>query len=191
LQELIQGLHPIAWKPNPEDGAPGVLQPLLRWSTSDTAVLHDVYLGTSPELGPQDRVASRQSATAPAYWHTPGFTPGTMYYWRVDGIDAAGTVTPGRVWMFVSASLTAYQPQPADGAKWIDPQAVTLGWSAGMNALYHDVYFGTSAQDVAADGRHSQAEQAGFQFVCRPRARLWLWRIDETARRQHEEGRLG
>ncbi len=58
LQELIQGLHPIAWKPNPENGAQGVLQPLLQWTASDTGVTHDVYLGTSPDLGPQQRVAS-------------------------------------------------------------------------------------------------------------------------------------
>jgi hypothetical protein len=115
LEELIQGLHPIAWKPNPEDGAQGVLQPLLRWTASDTGILHDVYLGTSPDLGPQQRVASRQAAAM--YWHGPGFEPGATYYWRVDEIDAAGNVATGRVWSFVSASLTAYKPQPADGCQ--------------------------------------------------------------------------
>jgi len=183
LQELIQGLHPIAWKPDPANGAQGVLQPLLRWSTSDTAVLHDVYLGTSPELGPQDRVVSRQTVAAPVYYHEVGFEPGTTYYWRVDGIDGAGKVTTGKVWTFVAASLTAYKPQPADGAKWIDPQSPTLGWSAGMNAVFHDVYFGAGEQDVAAGTgdtlKQSKQPVISFEPGTLEPGTTYFWRVDE------------
>ncbi|MCU0913136.1 MAG: PA14 domain-containing protein [Planctomycetes bacterium] len=181
LQELIQGLHPIAWKPDPAHGTEGVLQPLLRWNPSETAVTHDVYLGTTPDLGPAQRVGSRQAVAM--YWHVPGFTPGTTYYWRVDEIDATGNVATGRVWMFVSASLTAYKPQPADGAKWIDPQGLTLTWSPGMNAVAHDVYFGTSQPDVAGGTGDTlkKAKQLPTSFgpgVLQP-GTAYYWRVDE------------
>ena len=63
LQELIQGLHPIAWKPNPENTAQGVLQPLLQWTASDTGVTHDVYLGQETVKGAV--LAGRGSSRAP------------------------------------------------------------------------------------------------------------------------------
>lgn len=182
LQELIQGLHPIAWKPDPATGAEGVLQPLLQWSASDSAVAHDVYLGPSPELGPEQRVASQQ--TVAAYWHLPGLEPGATYYWRVDEIDAAGNVATGKVWTFVVASLTAYRPQPADGAKWIDPQTLTLAWSAGMNAITHDVYFGVSRQDLVAGtgDTFKKSKQLATTFdpgTLQPGA-TYYWRVDEV-----------
>ncbi len=181
MQELIQGLHPTAWNPLPTDGTVGVQQPLLRWSPSDTGVLHDVYLGTSAELGPQDLVASR--LTLAMHWHAPGFEPGTKYFWRVDEIDAAGNVTTGLVWTFESASVTAYGPQPPDGAKWVDPQVGDLKWSLGMNAVTHDVYFGVNEQDVAAGtGDTFKVNQVANIFslgVLEPGV-TYHWRIDEV-----------
>jgi len=181
LQELIQGLHPIAWKPDPASGAEGVLQPLLRWSPADNAVVRDVYFGTTPDLGPEQLVASRQALTM--YWHMAGVTPGTTYYWRVDEIDAAGKVATGKVWTFTSASLTAYKPQPADGAKWIDPAGVKLSWLPGMNAIAHDAYFGGNQADVAAGtgGTLKQAKQFTLDFgpgALEP-GTTYYWRVDE------------
>ena len=66
----------MARAPNPADGAPAVLVPLLRWTAGDGALLHDVYLGTSPDLGPADLVASR--------------VPITMHY-SVRGLEAGAT----------------------------------------------------------------------------------------------------
>jgi hypothetical protein len=182
LQELIQGQHPIAWKPNPADGAEGVLQPLLRWNAADTAVLHDVYFGTSPELGSEQQVLSRQAAAV--YWHGPGFEPGTTYYWRVDEIDAAGNVTTGRVWTFVSASLTAYRPRPADGAKWVAPEALTLAWSPGMNAISHDIYFGLSQDEIAAGTggtlKKGKEFSTAFALGALQAGVTYYWRVDEN-----------
>jgi hypothetical protein len=181
LQELIQGLHPIAWKPDPAHGVEGVLQPLLRWSPSDTGVLHDVYLGTTADLGPGQLVAARQAAAM--YWHAPGFEPGVTYYGRVDEIDAAGNVTAGRVWTFVAASVTAYRPQPADGAKWIDPQGLALAWSPGMNALAHDIYFGLNKDEVAAGAgdtlKESEQYTATFELGDLQPGVTYYWRVDE------------
>ncbi len=44
-------------------------------------------------------------------------------------------------------SRKASDPNPADGARGIDPNA-TLSWTPGKGALSHDIYFGTSFDDV-------------------------------------------
>ncbi len=181
LQELIQGLHPTAWKPDPADGAVAVMQPLLRWEPSETGVLHNVYLGTSPELGPDDLVSPNHGMKV--YYHQPGLEPGVTYYWRIDDIEADGTVITGRVWSFTSATPLASQPQPADGAKWVDPVAVTLNWLIGRDAFSHDVYFGTSAEDVAAGtGETFKGSQPQMDFDpgLLQEDTTYYWRIDEV-----------
>ena len=46
-----------------------------------------------------------------------GLLPGTQYFWRVDEVEMDGvTVHQGDVWSFVSQALTAYWPDPVDGA---------------------------------------------------------------------------
>ena len=182
LEELIQGLHPTAWSPDPADGTVGVVQPLFRWQPSDTSLLYDVYVGTSPDLGPDDLASPRQALTM--YWHAPGFEPGVTYYWRVDDIDSAGNVNTGRVWSLVSASVAAYEPTPADGAKWIDPQTDPLLWSTGVGAITHDVYFGTSEADVAAGtGGTSKGNQLVSEFTpdALEAGQTYFWRVDEVA----------
>ena len=50
----------------------------------------------------------------------------------------------------------AWNPSPADGIDWVEIES-TLSWSAGDNAISHDVYFGTdetavtNAQRLAGD----------------------------------------
>jgi len=70
-----------ATDPNPADGGVSGRAPLLQWTEGATAASHDVYLGTTPDLGPDDLVDSVPYA---AYWHIAGLTPGATYYWRVD-----------------------------------------------------------------------------------------------------------
>ncbi len=103
-----------AREPNPADGALSVSMPLLQWSKGNTALFHDVYLGTTPELTAANLVGPHQLMTM--LYYVQGLQPGTTYYWRVDEIDAAGVATTGDVWSFVAQALTAYHPTPTDGA---------------------------------------------------------------------------
>ena len=85
-----------AMKPNPADGAINITMPLLQWTAGETAVFHNVYLGTTPELTEAHLVGKSQ--LLPMLYYLQGFAPGTTYYWRVDEITAAGVVTTGDVW---------------------------------------------------------------------------------------------
>lgn len=135
-----------AQEPNPADGATGVLVPLLRWTKGDMAALHDVYFGTTPELTEADIKASHQPAEL--YYHVMGLQAGVTYYWRVDEIAQDGTVTTGDVWSFTAAPVTAYNPSPRNGDKWMALDT-NLAWAMGQGAKQNELYFGTDLQAVA------------------------------------------
>lgn len=173
--------HAKAFAPSPADGAQSVESPLLTWTPRELALWHDVYLSTDPSLTSADQVASHSPAAI--YWHVPGLTPGTTYYWRVDEIDPDGTVYPGDVWSFFYPPIEAWQPLPADGEPYMDPN-VTLSWMKGTDALTHDVYFGAD-QIAVADGTGDtfKGNQMETTFVTGVLASdsTYYWRIDEVA----------
>jgi len=83
---------------------------------------------------------------------------------------------------------TAADPVPADGQGDV-PRDVVLQWKAGEFAAAHDVYFGTSFDDVNTAGRSDPTGvlvsqgQAGTTYA--PPARLdfgqtYYWRVDEV-----------
>jgi hypothetical protein len=173
--------HPKAFSPSPTNGALDVGTPLFTWKPRETAQWHNVYLGTDPNLGPANLVAPRSMAAI--YWHVPGLVPGTTYYWRVDEIDPDETVHTGDVWQFMYAPKDAWQPNPADGEPYMDPN-MTLSWKPGLNAISHDVYFGA---DKAAVSEGAAGAFKGNQMTTTFRAGLlelnkaYYWRIDEIA----------
>jgi len=170
-----------AWQPDPADGAKNVSLPLLRWTRGDTAALHNIYFGTAPELTAADLVSPRYPATT--YYPSILLTPGTKYYWRVDEVELNGTTYTGDVWSFTSASVTAFDPTPRDGALWVDPTAVTLTWLPGQNAWTHDVYFGMDQAAVAqGTGGTSKGNQLTLAFDPGILAEdtTYYWRVDEV-----------
>jgi regulation of enolase protein 1 (concanavalin A-like superfamily) len=174
-------IHERAFNPSPADGAQDAGTPLLTWQPREVTMWHDVYLGTDPNLTSANRVASHLMATM--YWHVPGLTPGTTYYWRVDETDADGTVFTGDVWSFFYAPKDAYNPTPADGEPFVDAD-LTLSWLAGLNSISHDVYLGTDRTAVAeGTGGTFKGNQASATFPAGvlPSDTRFYWRIDETA----------
>ncbi len=182
IMRLAEYVSFKASNPSPADGAPGVSLPLFTWDAGSFAIWHDLYLGTSPELTEADKIGSRLTWTT--HWHVPGLAPGTTYYWRVDEIAADETVVTGDVWTFTATPQTAYAPSPRDGDGYADPTAV-LQWSAGLNAVGHDVYFGTDRGAVEAGAAETlkatnqvltSYTPAGLQ-----RGVTYYWRVDEVA----------
>jgi len=171
---------PKAWSPSPADGAIGVLIPLLQWKPGTTALLHNVYLRTTPELTSADLVSANYPAVA--YFHPPGFMPGTTYYWRVDEIEGnLTTIHTGNVWSFTSAPLTAYLPVPPDGAGYQNGD-VDLAWTPGQNAFTHEVYFSVNKDDVANGAAGALKGAVNILSLELPPLALettYYWRVDE------------
>ncbi len=170
-----------AESPSPADGALAVTMPLLQWGVGDNALFHNVYLGTSPQLTEANLVGSRQMFTM--LYYVQGLQPGTTYYWRVDEIEKDGvTVHTGDVWSFVAQALTAYHPNPADGALDAAP-APMLTWLPGQTAIKHHVYFGDSSDAVgqgAAGADKGEVKDPNFAPGTLESLTTYYWRVDET-----------
>jgi len=184
LSPFIRTPEPLlqAQTPVPAPGAVDVVNPVLTWTASAAAFMHEVYLGTHPVLGPVDY---KDRKTDAAYFPTQPLTPGTTYYWRVDEVDAAGTKHVGDVWSFTVMPLTAHQPIPSNGdsAYLYTDRKVLLAWTAGFSAVRHHVYFGQSDSDVAkGTGATDMGSQAGTNFMAGPLipGTTYYWRVDEV-----------
>jgi len=180
LGDLVREPWVKAWQPDPADGTMGVVFALLQWTKGDTAVLHDVYVGTSPELTEAELVGPRQPSTM--YYYGVPLEPGTTYYWRVDEVDLDGTTHEGDVWSFSVAPLTAYAPEPKDGAKWIEFDGVTLDWLPGRDASKHDIYFSADEAAVAegsADVLLASQTVPTYDVGALEPDTVYYWRVDE------------
>jgi hypothetical protein len=169
-----------AKNPDPADGALSVMTPLLKWTKGDTAIFHNVHLGTTAELTAANLVAPRQPFEM--YYHIAGFQPGTTYYWRVDEIEGNGTVFAGDVWRFMTQALTAYYPTPADKASDVSPTP-TLSWLPGVGATAHRLYFGDSLDAVtqgAAGVDKGTLAATTFAPGTLEGVKTYYWRVDET-----------
>ena len=180
LPHVPQAPRIKAWEPSPADGVRNVTMPLLQWKSLDKIRLHDVYVGTDPNLTAKDLAGPRQPLKM--FFYVPGLQPGTMYYWRVDEIDPdTGAVYPGDVWSFLAQPATAYDPAPANGTNTAAP-AAALTWSKGTNALTHHLYFGDNLDAVkqgAAAVDKGVLDATTFTPTGLQQATTYYWRVDE------------
>ncbi|MHC4534637.1 MAG: LamG domain-containing protein [Planctomycetota bacterium] len=96
----------LAWAPSPINGLVVDIRDAmpLSWSAGDTASSHDVYLGTDKDAivaATQDS-PEFQGNQAGTSLSLAGLVElgGGDYFWRIDEIEADGTVHTGTVWMF-------------------------------------------------------------------------------------------
>ncbi len=108
VQVIYSRADPLqAWNAGPSLGAvTDALQAIpLTWAPGDTAVKHDVYLSTDPNII-RDGDASdttggyRGRGDANSYTPDPVLQWGARYFWRVDEVAADGSITEGRTWNF-------------------------------------------------------------------------------------------
>ncbi|UCE47531.1 MAG: LamG domain-containing protein, partial [Phycisphaerales bacterium] len=149
---------PWAFGPDPADGVLHLnTWANLSWSAGDFAVTHDVYLSDNFDdvnNGTGDSYRGNQGGTTliigfPSFPYPEGLVPGTTYYWRIDEVNDADPNSPwkGDVWSFSIPPKTAYYPNPADDAGYVDLNA-ELSWTAGYEAKLHTVYFSDNFDDV-------------------------------------------
>ncbi len=171
-----------ARNPNPANGALNVAMPLLQWTPGGTALFHNVYLGSSPNLTEADLKSPRSPMVM--YYHVAGFTPGATYYWRVDEIEKdMVTIHTGDVWTFTVQDVVAYHPGPADKANDAAPSP-TLTWLPGQGATKHQVFFGASldavTQGAAGTDKGTLAlAETSFAPGALEALTTYYWRVDE------------
>ena len=182
----------VATNPTPADGALHAATWVgLNWSPGVSAVSHDVYFGENfadVNAGTGEAFRGNQAATnlivgMPTFLYPAGLVPDTTYYWRIDEVNDLDPNSPwkGDVWSFSIAPVTAYAPDPADGARFLNTDA-TVSWSAGMKAKLHHVYFGENSADVDA-GTGGTYKGPVIGTVYTPGAlefgKTYYWRVDE------------
>ena len=178
-----------ASEPNPPDGSkhPDTWVN-IGWAAGALAVTHDVYFGVNfddVQAGTGGSFQGNQSlnyfvAGFPGFACPEGLVPGTTYYWRIDEVNAAEPNSPwiGDVWSFMVPPKAAYDPVPADGARFVDPNVV-LSWTGGFGSKLHTVYFGGNFDDVNnAAGGLSQGTKTYDPGTLEP-DKTYYWRVDE------------
>jgi len=104
-----------------------------------------------------------------------------VYDRALSGREITAVMNPGGL-------VKAGKPVPADKATDV-PRDVTLGWTPGESAVTHDVYFGTSFDDVNAAGRSNPLgvllSRDQSDATCDPPGLLdfettYYWRVDEV-----------
>ncbi|MBN2129745.1 MAG: LamG domain-containing protein [Sedimentisphaerales bacterium] len=184
LQVVMEGadtVYPSAIGIHPKNGAIDVDTTLLEWKPGDTAVAHNVYLGTDPDA--MDLIAEGDGAASQA---AVTLEPGLTYYWRVDAIDAEGVVFEGDLWSFGTLPLEAHFPNPYDGQENVltDTQ---LSWTAGKAVMLHNVYFGT---DPGALTPNMFLQDTTFDPGPLEAGTTYYWRVDEFTGVATNEGPL-
>ncbi len=164
----------------------------LSWKPTGQAVSHDVYVGESlqdVDAGAANTFRGNQTLTSffiglglPGDPYPAGLVPGTTYYWRIDEVNVADPNSPwkGDVWSFSIPSKKAYNPGPTDGAKYQD-RAVTLNWTAGLNAKLHYVYFGDNLDTVSNATTGGTPVGTTTYTPAGPlvKGKTYYWRVDE------------
>jgi hypothetical protein len=156
--------------PNPADGAIEVDTTALEWTPGHASVSDKVYLSTDEAIDDADLVGETDLAL-----QVVTLDPGATYYWRVDGVDADGNVTEGPVWSFSTLPLEAHFPYPPDGAT--NATSLVLSWTAGKNAIMHNVHYGTNP-DALIPVQMMSMETTYDPGVLEPDM-TYYWRVDE------------
>jgi hypothetical protein len=164
----IVGTTEAAQNPSPANGAVDVPQDtIVKWVPGFSTVARDVYFGTQ---NPPARVGTTTGIS-----YDPGeLVVSTTYYLRVDEIEANGTKHRGPVWSFTTVIGEATDPDPADGATDVASDVV-LSWTAGVNAVSHDVYFGTSSPpDFVGNQAETSFDPGSLRL-----SSTFYWQVDE------------
>jgi len=163
----------------------------LSWTPGEFAVSHDVYLGdnyddVSNATPDADFFRGNQTedfcvAGFPGFAYPDGLVPGTTYYWRIDEVNEANPNSPwkGDVWSFSLPPKTAYDPDPADNAEFVDPDDVTLSWTAGYGAKLHTVYIGDDYDEVSNATGGMMVGPTTYKPGPLELEKVYYWRVDE------------
>ncbi|MBN1806960.1 MAG: hypothetical protein JW837_17060 [Sedimentisphaerales bacterium] len=189
LYPLVKMQDFPASKPVPADGA--VIRETwanLSWTAGESAVSHDMYFSDvlkdvvdgTPDASQGNQGTTNFIVGFPGFPYPDGLVPGTTYYWRIDEVDETDPNSPwkGPVWSFTVAPMTAFNPEPADGAEAVELDE-QLRWESGFEAKLHYVYFGDDYDEVNnATGALPTGTKTFKPGAIEP-AKVYYWRVDE------------
>ncbi|MHC4536525.1 MAG: PA14 domain-containing protein, partial [Planctomycetota bacterium] len=189
IQDIMLGIFPTAFGPTPADGS---LHPdtwvNLSWEPGTSAITHDIYFSDNFDdvnAGAESAFLGNQAVTFivvgfPGFPYPDGLVYGTTYYWRIDEINENDPNSPwiGKVWSFTVPPKTAFDPDPADGAKFLEAD-LELSWAPGFDTILHYVYFGDNFDDVNNAAGAPPHGSDTFDPSPLEAAKTYYWRVDE------------
>ena len=188
---LVLSMAGSAWsgasKPIPDNGA--IVEDTwasLGWTGGQAAASYDVYFGDNLDDvkngtgdAPRGNHASNFFVAGfPGYPYPDGLVPGTTYYWRIDEVQTDGTVQEGTIWSFKIPSKTATNPDPADGAEFVDTDVI-FSWKPGFGAKLHTIYFGDDFDTVNDATGGSPQGTTTYSPGPLESEKVYYWRVDE------------
>jgi hypothetical protein len=171
----------------------------LAWKAGPKAVSHDVYFGDNFDDvndGTGDTFIGNQIdlsllAGFPGYPVPNGLVPGTTYYWRIDEVNDADPNSPwkGDIWSFAVPPKTAYAPDPADGAEFVDID-VEFTWTGGYGSKLHTVYVGESFEEVDSAVGGMPVGTPKYDPGTLDTEKVFYWRVDEFDGAETHKGQV-
>ena len=160
VAELMRGDPLVAWNPTPgnnrEIDIEQAAQP-FSWTAGEAASQHDVYFGTDKnavdlaDTSTTDIYRGRQAGTS--YSPTEALEWGTgPYYWRVDEINADGSVSAGSIWSFsVADYLSVDDFESYNDIDPPDPESNRIfeGWLDGFGTTTNGALVGNDLPPYA------------------------------------------
>lgn len=148
LQTIFTPLPPPTVAPavpvqvSPANAATGVsLTASLSWNPAATAASYAVQVSIDPNFGTTVINRSALTTTSSALSR---LTNGTVYYWRVNATNAAGTSAWSAARSFTTVFSAPVLSSPANSATNVS-RTPTLGWSAAAGATTYNVQYSTSS----------------------------------------------
>jgi len=180
---------PVASGPTPKNGALiEATWATMSWRPGDFAVSHDLYIGTDfdeVDSGAEGTFVGNMNSGLqivgfPGFPIPEGLQPGMTYHWRVDEVNEGDPNSPwkGDVWNFSITPKTAYNPDPADGAEFVDPNAV-FTWTGGYGSKLHRAYLGDNYDDVNNAAGGMPLGSPIYDPGTLEREKVLYWRVDE------------
>ncbi len=121
----------------------------LSWtaSTSSCAVTYDVFRGTTSGFTPSSSNEIASSVTATSYSDT-GVTPGTTYYYVVEGTNSGGTSGPSNQATATTQSCSIPTAPSGLTATDVSSSQISLSWTASTSScsgITYDVFRSTTS----------------------------------------------
>ena len=111
LTEVMRGEPWLAWDPQPGNGTQtDVLRAsTLSWKVGDGATTHDVYVSTDSDAlqnaDVDDTTGVYHGRHTETSYALGDVQPITTYYWRIDEVQADGSIHKGNAWSFMTANF--------------------------------------------------------------------------------------